>query len=124
MAVERRASMSSLGTPRRYSLVSEAVPDRPHTRVDDEAPIEKKYAFGQVLGQGSFGVVREVTNRLTGERFAVKIVNKDKVSGFMRTHATLLAVVLPLPARSINPQPYLVWLLHLKEAVGVTASYK
>lgn len=80
MAIERKASMSSLGTPRRYSLVAETVPDRPHTRVEDEGAVEKKYSFGQVLGQGSFGVVREVTNKLSGEQFAVKIVNKDKVS--------------------------------------------
>ncbi len=80
MSVERRPSTSSLGTPRRYSLVSEVPPGRPHTRVDDEGAVEMKYTFGEVLGKGSFGVVHEVTNRLTGERFAVKIVNKDKVS--------------------------------------------
>jgi len=51
---------------------------RPHTRVDDESAIEKKYSFGEVLGQGSFGVVREVTNRSTGQQFAMKIVNKEK----------------------------------------------
>ena len=51
---------------------------RPHTRVDEGA-VERKYAVGNVLGQGSFGIVREVTNRASGERFAVKIVNKDKV---------------------------------------------
>ena len=51
-----------------------------HTRVEDESVIEKKYAFGEVLGQGAFGVVREVTNRQTQEQFAMKIVQKDKVS--------------------------------------------
>ena len=75
MSIERRASFSA--APRHYLLEPEP---RPHTRVDDESAIEKKFSFGEVLGQGSFGVVREVTNRLTGEAFAVKIVNKDKVS--------------------------------------------
>lgn len=52
---------------------------RPHTRVEDEGAVERKYAFGSVLGQGSFGLVKEVTCQTSGECFAVKIVNKDKV---------------------------------------------
>ena len=51
-----------------------------NTRVDDESEIEKKYSFGEVLGQGAFGVVREVTNRQTHQQLAMKIVHKDKVS--------------------------------------------
>ena len=64
--------------PKRYSLEmpTESVA---HTRVDDEAAIEKKYSFGEVLGSGSFGVVREVTDRASGGRLAMKIVQKDKV---------------------------------------------
>lgn len=50
-----------------------------HTRVEDEGAVDKKYAIGDVLGRGSFGIVREVTGRASGERLAVKIVNKDKV---------------------------------------------
>lgn len=63
--------------PKRYSLEmpTESVA---HTRVDDEAAIEKKYSFGEVLGSGSFGVVREVTDRASGGRLAMKIVQKDK----------------------------------------------
>ena len=52
----------------------------PHTRVDEESAIGRKYSIGEVLGQGTFGVVREVTNRLTGLQYAMKVVNKDKVS--------------------------------------------
>ena len=48
-------------------------------RVEDESEIEKVYQLGEVLGRGAFGVVREVTKKDTGERFAMKIVNKDKV---------------------------------------------
>ena len=66
---------------RKTSFFSSKPPDpRPHTRVEDEGAVARKYTLGDVLGQGSFGVVREVTSRANGERFAVKIVHKDKVS--------------------------------------------
>ena len=70
--VERKVSFSHRGS-------KPPDPPRSHMRVEDEAAVERKYAFGNVLGQGSFGVVKEVTCRVTGEHFAVKIVNKDKV---------------------------------------------
>ena len=78
--VERRPSISVAPKHRRSMDGGVPLEPRPHTRVDDEGAIEKKYSFGEVLGQGSFGVVREVTNRLTGHQFAMKIVNKEKVS--------------------------------------------
>jgi len=78
--VERRPSVSIVPKHRRSMDGGVPLEPRPHTRVDDESAIEKKYSFGEVLGQGSFGVVREVTNRLTGQQFAMKIVNKEKVS--------------------------------------------
>ena len=66
---------------RKTSFFGSKPPDsRPHMRVEDEMAVERKYTFGDVLGQGSFGVVREVTSRASGERFAIKIVHKDKVS--------------------------------------------
>ena len=52
---------------------------RPRTRVDDESAIEAVYRLGDVLGKGTFGVVREVTHKTTGKQFAMKIVIKDKV---------------------------------------------
>ena len=52
---------------------------RPRTRVNDESAIEAVYRFGDVLGKGTFGVVREVTHLISGKHFAMKIVNKDKV---------------------------------------------
>ena len=70
------------GVERRLSFLhlSPKPPDqRPHTRVEDEAAVERKYTIGRELGRGSFGVVREVTSRVTREKLAVKIVNKDKV---------------------------------------------
>lgn len=83
--VERRPSASitvlSVHGQKRFSIdASQPAERKPHTRVDDESEIEKKYSVGEVLGQGSFGVVREVTNKLTGQKFAMKIVNKEKVS--------------------------------------------
>jgi len=74
-SVERRASTTCA------FLLGKLPEPRPHTRVEDEGAVERKYAFGRVLGQGSFGLVKEVTCQTSGECFAVKIVNKDKVSG-------------------------------------------
>lgn len=50
----------------------------PHTRIEDERQIEDIYEFGEVLGKGSFGVVKEATNKETGRRWAIKAVNKEK----------------------------------------------
>lgn len=51
----------------------------PHTRIEDERQIEDKYEFGEVLGKGSFGVVKEARNKETGCVWAIKAVNKEKV---------------------------------------------
>ncbi|KAL4440774.1 hypothetical protein ABPG74_013755 [Tetrahymena malaccensis] len=37
------------------------------------------YELGQILGQGSFAIVREVTHSQTKQQFAMKIIDKDKV---------------------------------------------
>ena len=100
--VERRPSVSvsvlSVGQKRFSMDANQSLERKPHTRVDDESEIEKKYSLGEVLGQGSFGVVREVTNRLTGQKFAMKIVNKEKVS---KKRGTMFAIV------AINPLPFM-----------------
>ena len=80
LGVERRPSFATKpSTPKRLSMpdAGSAVGQR---RVEDESVIEKKYSFGEVLGQGAFGVVREVTNRQTHQQLAMKIIHKDKVS--------------------------------------------
>lgn len=51
----------------------------PHTRIEDERQIEDIYEFGEVLGKGSFGVVKEARNKETGRVWAIKAVNKEKV---------------------------------------------
>ncbi|XP_057363318.1 serine/threonine-protein kinase 33 isoform X5 [Manis pentadactyla] len=50
----------------------------PHIRVENGAAIQKIYAFGRILGQGSFGMVIEATNKETETKWAIKKVNKDK----------------------------------------------
>lgn len=37
------------------------------------------YTFGRILGQGSFGMVIEATDKETGAKWAIKKVNKEKV---------------------------------------------
>lgn len=41
--------------------------------------IQEIYTFGRMLGQGSFGIVIEATDKETGTKWAIKKVNKDKV---------------------------------------------
>ena len=45
-------------------------------------PIKKIYTFGRKLGQGSFGVVFEATHVDTHKKWAIKKVNREKVSTF------------------------------------------
>ena len=54
-------------------------PHVPHTRIEDERQIEKVYEMGRKLGQGSFGVVREVRHQIDNEAWACKTINKEKV---------------------------------------------
>ena len=51
----------------------------PHVMSTDEKYIRDCYEFGRELGKGSFGVVWEIQHRETKERFACKIIAKDKV---------------------------------------------
>lgn len=41
--------------------------------------IQEFYTFGKILGQGSFGMVIEATDKETETKWAIKKVNKDKV---------------------------------------------
>ncbi|XP_078733799.1 serine/threonine-protein kinase 33-like [Lampetra fluviatilis] len=50
----------------------------PHSRHHDEASVLELYRLGRVLGRGSFGLVVEGVNLATGEKCAVKQLNKDK----------------------------------------------
>lgn len=48
----------------------------PRSRQD----IRKFYTFGEILGRGSFGLVKEVVSKENHTRFAVKIINVDRMS--------------------------------------------
>ncbi|XP_025704433.1 serine/threonine-protein kinase 33 isoform X1 [Callorhinus ursinus] len=50
----------------------------PHIRMDNGAAIQEFYTFGKILGQGSFGMVIEATDKETETKWAIKKVNKDK----------------------------------------------
>ena len=39
-----------------------------------------RWAFGETLGQGTFGTVRAAQSRTTGERVAVKVLEKDRIT--------------------------------------------
>jgi len=46
---------------------------------DDLRRFKEMYEFGEKLGEGSFGTVWVVTLVATGQRYACKIINKEKV---------------------------------------------
>ncbi|KAK2491725.1 hypothetical protein MC885_006529 [Smutsia gigantea] len=70
--VERKTSQQQWG---RDNFTEGKVP---HIRLENGAAIQKIYAFGRILGQGSFGMVIEATNKETETKWAIKKVNKDK----------------------------------------------
>lgn len=83
--LEKRNSSSSIhkpSTPKRFPIEpsTSGTDTARRRRVEDESSIGKQYLFGEVLGTGAFGVVKEVTNRLTQQQFAMKIIAKDKVN--------------------------------------------
>ncbi|XP_071951404.1 serine/threonine-protein kinase DCLK1-like [Antedon mediterranea] len=41
----------------------------------------EKYRIGRIIGDGNFAVVKECTDRSTGEEFALKIIDKKKCKG-------------------------------------------
>ncbi|XP_011377876.1 serine/threonine-protein kinase 33 isoform X1 [Pteropus vampyrus] len=70
--VERKASQQQWG---RSNFTEGKVP---HIRMDNGAAIQGIYTFGRILGQGSFGMVFEATDKETEIKWAIKKVNKDK----------------------------------------------
>uniref|UniRef100_H0V6D1 Serine/threonine-protein kinase 33 n=1 Tax=Cavia porcellus TaxID=10141 RepID=H0V6D1_CAVPO len=70
--VERKTSQQQWG---RGNIPEGKVP---HTRMRDRAAIEEIYTFGRILGQGSFGMVFEATDKETDTKWAIKTVNKEK----------------------------------------------
>lgn len=54
------------------------VEPKPRRRIEDDGEIDSDYVVGEVLGKGAFGVVKEATSIVTGEKYAIKQVLKDK----------------------------------------------
>lgn len=56
----------------------------PHTRITDQDDITETYMYDvdweNMLGKGSFGTVHAAVHRESGEHWAIKTVNKEKVS--------------------------------------------
>jgi serine/threonine protein kinase len=42
-------------------------------------PIEDEYVIGKELGRGRFSIVCECVHKVTGEHFAVKIIDKNTI---------------------------------------------
>ncbi|XP_062327977.1 serine/threonine-protein kinase 33 [Osmerus eperlanus] len=61
-----------------WSRGSSAERKVPHTRLEEEAEIQRIFSFGRKLGKGSFGVVCEATHIDTRKKWAIKKVNKEK----------------------------------------------
>ena len=75
--------MATKGAARQGS--AEKVSAIPHTRINDEKQMAEIYEVKGLLGEGSFGVVREVLHLATNERWACKAINKEKVSWQVRS---------------------------------------
>ncbi|XP_036619645.1 serine/threonine-protein kinase 33 [Trichosurus vulpecula] len=61
-----------------WTRASSAEGKIPHMRMENCTAIQQMYSFGRKLGQGSFGVVTEVTHKETDLKWAMKKVNKEK----------------------------------------------
>ena len=44
------------------------------------------YTFGKTLGQGEYGLVKEALHELTGEKVAVKILDKHLIKDRRKTY--------------------------------------
>ena len=53
-----------------------------HIRFENDNDIDDIYEFRDTLGQGSFGIVIEAINKANKKKYAIKTINKEKVSNF------------------------------------------
>lgn len=60
------------------AAAAQLVPSMPSGAMDD---LLKTYELHEVLGQGSFAVVRRGVHRQSGEHFAIKVITKRKLLG-------------------------------------------
>ena len=66
-------------TSRRCRAGFDATRNIKHTRLKNEQDIETSYKFMGLLGKGSFGTVSEAIRLLDQTRWAVKVINKERV---------------------------------------------
>ena len=70
------SSWSRMTAPRKGS----ADKSIPHTRLENEDMIWETYEVGEKLGQGAFGKVYQVRHKSTNDEWAMKFINKEKVT--------------------------------------------
>lgn len=71
-SASKNSKRNAAGTPTRQIS---------HKKIEDDEVIYKKYEMGRKLGQGSFGIVYEIMNKASEEKFAIKVISKEKVGG-------------------------------------------
>ena len=53
--------------------------------IEERSKVEESYTIGKKIGDGNFAVVKECTKKDTGEKFALKIIDKSKTRGAKET---------------------------------------
>lgn len=101
-------------------LVALAVP--PAAKLPPPLPTIDSYTMKQTLGVGAFGKVKLAEHKETGELFAIKCIQKSRVSAarqFERLQrcATRAAVVGRTPGRALGPMRGLARMWHHADAV-------
>ena len=76
------------------------------------ADIEGKYSFGEVLGQGNFGVVRQCVHRDSSKTVAIKTISKSLIQT-KKIYKELLDNELSILSKKSHP--YLIRIIDLLE---------
>lgn len=64
-----------------------------HTKVSGIAELAVKYNIGEEIGKGNFGVVLSVIDKFTGKTWAMKVIEKKKVSPVGNYSRILISLV-------------------------------
>jgi len=62
------------------SINNRSKPQIQHYRIKDKTEVENKYIFGRKIGEGAFGTVSIVEDKISHLKWACKVVNKTKGS--------------------------------------------
>jgi len=63
--------------------------------------VSERYEVGEAIGDGNFAVVHECVERMTGSKFALKIIDKTKCLGKVAHCFSLRARLLSLVWRKV-----------------------